>query len=132
MATNSTSAPRPSDTYAENLPGSPSQDGQPIDFNGYLMVFVLDGPGIWRQDRLTPGDPSTDPYFACDGCSSDDQTRAFYRNVSPIDPFDPQLIMCQVCVQESWDRRLDPREAPDPNGARPHMYPPVKHVNNRR
>lgn len=94
----------------------------PTNFDGYLVVFLLDGPGIWKLDRLTAD--QMDEYTACEGCSSDDRFRAYYRNVSLIEPHDPQLVFCQSCTQEMWDRRMDDREAPDASGARPHMYPP--------
>lgn len=98
----------------------------PVDFDGYTLVFVIegDGPGIWQLVRHIhqPGE-----FAACDGCSHEGQDRAYYRNMSLVDPqHDPQLIMCQVCIQRTWDERLDDRESPDPSGARAHVYPPVK------
>jgi hypothetical protein len=91
------------------------------DYTGYLMVFAFfgEGPGVWQVQ------PDQDA--GCEYCGTHPAPDGLrmYRTVALHTEHDPQLGICQVCLDEQWANRRAINEAPDPDGSRPHIYPPL-------
>jgi len=92
-----------------------------IDFDGYLMMYLIEGEGpeVWRV--------TADPAAWCETCSANPESTPavrMYRTVALSHAYDPELGICQDCLEPQWEGRVDPRTPPTNDGAA-YMYPPV-------
>jgi len=105
--------------YRQRLEQARKIQATPRDFDGYLMIFVVGGeaPAAWRVTR--------DDTATCETCGKSRETsvKPIYRTVG-YSSYDPQLGMCQDCVEQAWNTRMDDDEPADPTGARAHMFAP--------
>lgn len=91
-----------------------------IDFHGYLMVMAPEGqaPQVWRVKM--------DLGATCETCSAKPgRGMPMYRTLDQnMGLYALDLGICQACMQDLWENRLQDRVGPDPAGVRMHIFPP--------